>query len=169
MLVPLFTRFKREDVLNNFTRGRIFQCIHDNPCISFGDIRKKIGISNSTLVYHLDLMEREKYVTSRHDGRHKYYHIHPSRNGASASAVNGAMEQVVPDIERRIIEAIRKKPGISQKEIASLIGESRRAVNYHVKILLEGGSISVNRKLGRTECFLCGISPSEASSDASSA
>jgi predicted transcriptional regulator len=154
ILLPLYARLKKENVLNNFTRGRVYQCISENPAIDFNTIKNKVGLRNGTLVYHLDLMEREKYIISRYDSRHKYYHVHPERLNISFDEVRGTLDSAVPEIERKIIAVIKDAPGISQKEIAVKIGTSKRVVNYHINMLRASDVIIVEKKLGRCKIYL---------------
>ncbi|MFA5771820.1 MAG: winged helix-turn-helix transcriptional regulator [Thermoplasmata archaeon] len=154
ILLPLYARLRKENVLNNFTRGRTYQCILENPGIDFNTIKNKIGLRNGTLVYHLDLMEREKYIISRHDGRHKYYHIHPEHLNVPFSKVKDALDSAVPEIERKIIAVIEQMPGISQKEISIKIGANKRVVNYHINILKASDVIIIEKRLGRSKIYL---------------
>lgn len=154
ILLPLYARLKKENVLNNFTRGRVYQCISENPGIDFNTIKNKVGLRNGTLVYHLDLMEREKYIISRHDSRHKYYHVHPERLNVSFDEVKETLDSAVPEIERKIIRAIKDTPGISQKEIAIKISTSKRVINYHINILKTSNIVSIEKKLGRSKIYL---------------
>jgi len=48
--------------------------------------------------------------------------------------------------QKKILQIINVKPGISDKEIAAILGKSRQAVNYHTKHLSDIGMISSKRK-----------------------
>ncbi len=50
------------------------------------------------------------------------------------------------------MEIIRETPGISQKDIASLLGVSSPTVNYHMDGLLKQGIVRAERK-GIRVCY----------------
>lgn len=56
--VPLFTRLRKEQVRNQFTRGRLLQFIEDNPGAGYTQVRRKLSLSNGACAYHLRVLER---------------------------------------------------------------------------------------------------------------
>jgi predicted transcriptional regulator len=49
--------------------------------------------------------------------------------------------------------AIIDNPGISQKEIANIVGLSTSTVNYHISVMANAGFIRVERKGKHTMCY----------------
>ena len=60
-------------VLKSETRNRILDLVIENPSISQSDIKKHIDISQSTLAYHLAILEQEGLITCYKKGRKKSY------------------------------------------------------------------------------------------------
>src|SRR6266702_4746015 len=58
-LFPLYTRLKKEEVLDHFVRGQVFGVIKAEPGTNFTEIRDDLGLSNGTLAYHLRTLEVE--------------------------------------------------------------------------------------------------------------
>ncbi|MCK4971335.1 MAG: hypothetical protein KAS77_12425, partial [Thermoplasmata archaeon] len=53
LLMPLFTRLKKKEVLNQFTRGEIYGFIKANPGVHLTAIKENLGLANGVLAYHL--------------------------------------------------------------------------------------------------------------------
>jgi len=121
----------------------------------------KSDIKNGTLVHHLARLEQEELITSERDGYFKRFYpvgMRIPKSDVGMYYPEGVPtynigEHQVSEIQLRIINTIRKYPGLTQKEIAKRINESRRVVNYHIKLLLQHDLIKVI-KIGReTQCY----------------
>lgn len=53
----------------------------------------------------------------------------------------------------QIIASIREHPGLTQKEIARLLGQKPQTINYNIKVLGQAGLIHVTKKGRKTRCF----------------
>lgn len=144
--IPLFTRIKKEEVLDHETRGRIRGHIESDPGIHYNELLRKLGLNNGTLAYHLQVLEREGYIVSRNSGVYRFYFpfnmsipAHPFR---------------LKPVQRMMLGKIMERPGISQKELAKVTGTKRSTVNYNVKILAENGFVLLVRKGNTTECYV---------------
>jgi hypothetical protein len=62
LVIPLYTKIRREEVLDHFTRGRIYGMIESSPGVHYTLIKKKVGVGNGTLTYHLSTLEREGFI-----------------------------------------------------------------------------------------------------------
>lgn len=126
LFVPLYTKLKRENVLDHETRGMIRGYVIANPGDHFNAIKKALGLKNGTLAHHLSILERESFVRSVRDG--KYRRFFP----VGARVSEGAFPT---KIEKLILEILEETPGRTQKEIARRLGVSQPAVSYHVRKL----------------------------------
>jgi DNA-binding MarR family transcriptional regulator len=146
LFVPLFTRIKKEEVLDNYTRGLIHGFIIANPGDHYSAIKDALGLSNGNLAYHLKTLEREGIVQSRMDGMYRRFFP--------------ANEALLPrdgkyfSVQNRIVQQIRENPGISQKEISGKVGASRSTVNYHISVLATTRKIRVEKIDQWTRCFI---------------
>ncbi len=146
LLVPLYTKLRKDEILDQFTRGRIYGYITANPGDHYNSIQKALDIPNGTFAYHLQVLEKEGYIRSVWEGTHKCFFPAgmkiPSRGNTLRSG------------QRLIIERILEEPGISQKEIAESLGVSSATVNYHIKDLLDMGVVETERKGMRLKYYI---------------
>jgi PKD repeat protein len=136
-LVPLYTKLKKEEILDHFTRGEIYGYIMANPGDHYNSIKKALKLSDGSFAHHIHVLEREGIVKSVRDGTHRRFYPRDMRildNGGS-----------LKKSQLLIIDKIRETPGISQKDIASLLGVSSATINYHLKELIGLGIIKAER------------------------
>lgn len=142
-LIPLYSRITNGQVLNQNTRRTIYEYIASNPGTYLSSIMKDLKLKNGVTSYHLSKLEKEGYITSRQMGIYRLFYI------------EGAAAKDLPRSKMRseIIKTIVKNPGISQTEIASGMGASNQAVNYHIGILRKANIIRLEKEGFRTRCF----------------
>ena len=147
LLLPLYTRIQKEDVLDQFVRGQIYGFIKTNPGVHYNQILRKVGVKNGTLSYHLGVLEKTELIQSRREGL-KYRAFYPTgMNFPKAERFR------LTDLQIRIIGSIRSQPGLTQKEIAQLLGQKPQTINYNIKVLDQAGLISVMKAGRKTRCF----------------
>lgn len=130
MMIPMFTRICREDVLNNKIRREIYQTIKNNPGISFSELMERLNLKNGTLLYHISTLEREDLIKSKRDGIYRRFYPYFVRlPKKDITKLYG--------IQRDIVDYIFKHPGCTQTEISSALGLQRQHVHYHIKILID--------------------------------
>jgi len=147
LLLPLYTRIQKEDVLDQFVRGQIYGFIKTNPGVHYNQILRKVGVKNGTLSYHLGVLEKTELIQSRREGL-KYRAFYPTgMNFPKAERFR------LTDLQIQIIGSIRSQPGMTQKEIARLLGQKPQTINYNIKVLGQAGLISVVKTGRKTRCF----------------
>ncbi len=139
LFIIFYVKLRKEDVLEQFTRGRIYGYIEMNPGEHFGAIRKALSLSNGNAVYHLRVLESQGYLVSKSDGMYKRFYP----KGAILPPDNSAP---LPEIHQRILSCIGEASGISQKEIASLLGLRQSTLEYQLRKLLKASLIRRERK-----------------------
>lgn len=143
LLIPLYVKLKHEDILDHFLRGQIYGYIKVNPGENYTSIKNNLQLNNGTLTYHLTVLEREGLIRSKARGSHKVFYpmgVKVPDNGLHA-------------IQEDILERVNESPGVSISDLSRLIGISRQLTNYHVKKLVEGGQLDIERKGVRARCF----------------
>lgn len=145
MFLIFYVKLKRKDVLEQFTRGRIMGYIEANPGAHFGALRKALSLSNGNAVHHLRVLEDRGFVSSKNDGMYKRFYP----KGAVLPPDDGAP---LPEIYQRVLSCIKGAPGISQKEIASLLGLHQSTLEYQLKKLVKAGLIR-HERIGRRACY----------------
>ncbi len=137
LLVPLYSKLKKDQILDQFTRGKIYGYILANPGDHYNAIQKALNISNGTFAYHLHVLEKEGYIKSIKDGLKRCFFPAGVKIPQKGRTLRAG--------QRIIIEKILEEPGLSQKDIAIAIGVSPSTVSYHLKDLLEMGVVETER------------------------
>jgi parallel beta-helix repeat protein len=146
LFLPLYTRIKKDEVLDQYTRGKIHGYIIANPGNHYNVIKKKLNLKNGTLAYHLNVLEREKLIKSTRDGLYKrFYSAEMSRSNIEKIEENG---HKLSKKQRSILQIIKDKPGITQKEIVALSRLKQPTVNYNIGVLTDNNTI-YSKKDGR--------------------
>jgi predicted transcriptional regulator len=144
--LPLYTKIKREKILDHFVRGKIYGYILANPGEHYNAIRQALGLTNGSLAHHLRTLERESFIKSKRFGIYRRFYPMNMQIPTERFEVN--------EIQNTIMGIIKNHPGISQKEIASDVNLTPPTVNYHIGILNHEGLVHVSRNGRRTECYL---------------
>jgi predicted transcriptional regulator len=137
ILVPLYTKIKREKVMDHFVRGRIYEYVCQNPGVNYSAIKNQFKLTNGTVTYHLSMLERQEFIRAKQDGIYKRYFA--NNGGPSASEVEPMSLQLT------IAKAIREHPGMTQKEIAKHLGSSKQLVSYHIRRMKKDGQLETSR------------------------
>lgn len=141
VLLPLYTRLKKEEVLDHFVRGQIYGYIMANPGRHYTSIKDALKVTNGTLSYHLRTLEMQGFIKSRRDGTYKlFYPLNmkiPQRQGIKLS-----------DLQMNILDIIRQNSGPSQKYIAKALDVSQQTVSYNLRNMCREGIIR-KEQIGR--------------------
>lgn len=142
---PLYTRIKKDEVLDHFVRGQIYGYIVSNPGKHYNSIREKLKVTNGTLSYHLRTLEVQGFIKSRKESIYRrFYPIEmrfPRDKGVKLS-----------DMQMTILAALRRRPAPTQKDIAEDLGISQQVASYNLRILARKGFVQV-RKEGRKRMY----------------
>ena len=138
LFLPLYSKLRKEKLLDQFTRGKIVGYILANPGEHYNSIKKTLDISNGSFVYHLNLLEAEGHIKSHRDGIYKRYYPANMRIIEQANTLNKS--------QSLIMEVVGENPGISQKDIAAFLGISPSTINYHMEKLIQMGLMEKERK-----------------------
>lgn len=122
-IVPLFSRLKREEVLDHETRGMIRGYVIANPGDHFNSIKASLKLKNGTLAHHIHILEREKIIKSVKDGKYRRFFPMGMRIADRAFPTK---------IEKLILDIVKETPGVTQKDIASQLGISQPTISYHI-------------------------------------
>lgn len=147
LLLPFYSRIQKEDVLDQFVRGQIYGFIKTNPGVHYNQILRKVGVKNGTLSYHLGVLEKTELIQSRREGL-KYRVFYPTGMNFPKSE-----RFRLTDFQIQIIDSLKRRPGLTQKELARLLGQKPQTINYNIKVLDQAGLVSVEKKGRKTTCF----------------
>jgi predicted transcriptional regulator len=147
LILPLYTRIKKEEVLDNEIRGMIRGYIIANPGDNYNSIKRALGLNNGALAHHLRVLEKAEIIQSKQDGMFKRFY--PA--GMKIPYEDGGE---ISEMQRILLLKIADSPGISQKEVARLLGLSKGVINYHVKVLYAKQLIKMEKRGRKTHCYV---------------
>ena len=134
--IPLYTRLKKDKLLDNEARGMIRGYIIANPGDHYSSIKRVLRFKNGTLMYHLEILEKNGLIRSDNLGTTKRYYPVGYRS---------------PNTER-VLEYIKGSPGISQKEIIRKVKLKQQTVSRILNQMIENGTIRAE-KIGRKKSY----------------
>lgn len=146
-LLPLYSKIKREKVLDHFIRGQIYGYVMANPGEHYNAIKQALEITNGSLAHHLKTLEREQFVKSKRFGLYRRFYPWAMR-----VPEDGYFQ--LNEIQKNILDLCRHQPGVSQKEISASLRLTPPTINYHIAILAEHGYISVVRRGRKTHVYV---------------
>ncbi len=142
---PLYSRLKKEEVLDHFVRGQIYGFIVSNPGEHYNSIRERLKVTNGTLSYHLRTLEVQGFIKSRKESIYRRFYPmemkFPRDKGVKLS-----------DLQIAMLEIMRKRPAPTQKDISTELEISQQVASYNLKILARKGFVQV-RKEGRKRTY----------------
>ncbi len=145
ILVPLYSKLNRDEVLDHFMRGQIFGYIKANPGEHYNAIKESLELNNGTLSHHLKILEKEEYIYSKRD---KFYtRFYPK--GMKISVVDAAQ---LNKIQKIIVNKVRERPGLTQHEIITILGASQQVVSYNLTKLTRENVLRI-AKQGREKRY----------------
>lgn len=147
LFVPLYSKIKRDEVLDQFVRGQVYGYIKTHPGDHFNEIKRQLGLSNGTLSYHLRVLESQEYIWSRSDGMYRRYYPSEIPKSRDMRRLSGN------ETQNTILKIIDKEPGISLKEIAKIMKTSHQVVSYHINMLTREGRIHVKKCGKKKICY----------------
>jgi DNA-binding transcriptional ArsR family regulator len=133
-LVPLYTKLRKDKILDQRTRGMIEGYITANPGCNYTIIRDNLSLADGTLTYHLQVLEREGFIYSIREGLFRCFYpqgVPPPRRG----------KLHLSDTQADIVRITKRIPGITVGEIATAMNRRPNVISYHLKLLREGGLI----------------------------
>jgi DNA-binding MarR family transcriptional regulator len=145
LILPFYTRVKKEDVLKHGLREEVYQYVEKHPGEHFRAILTKMGLTNGTLIHHLQTLERQEMIKSERDGPFKRFYPTGRQFTEDVLEING--------IQKKILDAVTTTPGVTQKDLALRLHTSPPTINYHIKALRGVRLINIERDGKNTRCF----------------
>ena len=142
IVFPLYSRLKKEEVLDHFVRGQIYGYIAAHPGEHYNSLKDALKVTNGTLAHHLRMLEMQGFVKSAREGIYKrFYPVEmqiPRDKGIRLS-----------DLQHNILALIRDDGGPTQHEIAQRLDVSQQTVSYNLRALGREGLVRME-KVGRS-------------------
>lgn len=123
-LAFLFSRITGPKMLDQKVRSRIYYAIQEHPGIHYRGLRRTLQISQGGLSYHLARLKDAGLVMGRRQGNRVLLYV------------AGPRREAEPDVPGKVLQMVEASPGLSQADLARMLGVARQTVSYHVKHLL---------------------------------
>lgn len=147
---PVLARLRREKILQNPVRARLYSEIETNPGIWYRELIRRLGISNGQVSFHLHRLETSGLVRSA------------KVRGRRRLMTNDSGEKVEPMVmsfrQRSILDFLSKNGGASQRGLSEELNMGRSTVSYNLRVLNSLGLVEVVRQ-GRRNLYRTTRSP----------
>lgn len=144
LALPLYSRLRRHELLDNGVRERIYRSVETNPGLSIIQVCRTGTVGWGTAVYHLQRLERDKLIVSRRDGQYRRFFL----NGQApdpAAASPGARTLAHP-LAQRIAAFLVANPQAAQKDVCAALGISAPLASKWLGRMLEAGLVTSQRE-----------------------
>jgi predicted transcriptional regulator len=119
------------------TAEKILQFIHANPGCHLRKIKEMIHVSQGTVQYHTDRLEKMGKISSTRSGLYKHYF----RVGIFQRNEKEILQILGQETTRQIMMFIVEQQVPTQTDIVNSIGISPSSVNWHMRRLVAIGLI----------------------------
>lgn len=149
MALPLYSRIRRNDLLENGVRDRIFQIVQAHPGLTIQELTTEAGVGWGTTVYHLTRLERDRLVVSRKFGFNRRFF----GNGASPQEHHEAISVLRNDVSKRIAGFLLENPGAAQKDVCEALEISAPVASKYLRRMQEASLLSSEREWKRVKYY----------------
>jgi DNA-binding MarR family transcriptional regulator len=133
-MIPMYSKLKPDAVLNNQSRGQLYNMVMNQPGVTFGTLARALNIAPGTAEYHLRILEREGFIRARKCG--KFIRYYPYEMSTSPYT----------PVQQKILNSLAIEPEQSQTDLADKVGVSKQVVNYNIKQLREFGVLEESKQ-----------------------
>lgn len=125
---------RRDHIYRNENRTKIWEIVGDRPSITPTELADQLGLSLSTVLYHIGVLEDHDEIVTVRRGRqiHCFTPEIPHQHCR-------AMAETSDDATRRVVRDVLSDPEGSARERADRLGVSRQAVQQQLRRLQRAG------------------------------
>lgn len=149
--VGAFTRLEREGLFEHDARDRLYALIRESPGASLQELVADIGAGRNAVTYHLRVLEREGFVTSRREGRRRLYF--PAGATGVTAADSAVCAALAHETARAIAEGVAAAPGLDQQSLCRAVGVQPSLAHWHVERLEKAGLVERVKEGRRVRYF----------------
>ena len=130
----------------------LFNHIISYPGVSFNTLKNIYELTESSLRYHLNYLEKNDKISSSLERGIKCYFPHPSSVTIPKNTRSSFESQTLLPHQELILTTIIRYPGISQKELIKSTGINRFKMNREIRTLKSLNLIK-NTRRKKTICY----------------
>jgi DNA-binding MarR family transcriptional regulator len=142
LLMPLFSRIQKDEVLDHERRAQIFELIKQRPGVHLSEIARALDLAWGPTLHHLRKLREQRIVSIKNVGHRKCFFINGS--GYSDQQME-AMSLLKSDTLAEVAAAIESHPDSSLKEVSESLGISSPLAAHHVRKLVKAGLVRKER------------------------
>ena len=147
-LSPLYTKLKRDRILNHNVRKDIYDFLQQNPGTNYSKMRSELGLQTSSTVHHLRVLEREGLIRSHKElGRRLFY-----PKGSDNTPFQGYSSRPISPLQDRIIQHLMGHGPVSSRELEFALKLKRSSIHYSLK-RLQDRELIVGNRVGRETLY----------------
>ncbi|WP_424358715.1 winged helix-turn-helix transcriptional regulator [Methanocella sp. MCL-LM] len=144
-VVPLYSRFNNNNVLDGRTRKLVYEYAVSHPGSTRPQIAHELGLNEGTVTYHLDVLEKANgLLTVKVDKAIHYF----ARNRLWDKMELRLHARLNNETGKLLLNSILERPHITSIELCRLSNRSKSTISWHIKRLEQDGIIRV-QKAGR--------------------
>ncbi len=133
----LYTKLTKKDIETDIVqqsiRGKIFQHIKENPGNSFNEVKRAVDVSARTLSYHVEVLEKFKYIKCENNGTLKHYWIDEFIFPGQKRYRPEGTPPPPSNKQKILIIAMLSKEPLSARQLSNLTGIKVSTVNSQLK------------------------------------
>ena len=142
LIIPLYSKIEKDDILDHPNRQKIYSHLYGNPGINLTTLHRNMNMGYGTLVHHLNVLEKNKFIHSKKEMGFKLFHLNDSglRNGKAD------MEFLLSSSQNRIIEYLTENGTASRRDMEIALDINPNTIQDHLRRLREWNLVA---KIGR--------------------
>ncbi|UCC18726.1 MAG: winged helix-turn-helix transcriptional regulator [Promethearchaeota archaeon] len=152
---PFFQKGKSyltlKDIFENENRVNILKQILNNPGIHQNELLRNCDLQKGQLQWHLDVLLKYRIIKKEKYGQYNIYFPITTSTELIEDFKNLPVKS---ETTSKILDIIRKNPGISSSEISKKINLARNTVKYHIDKLSDNDLITLKEKGRKIELYL---------------
>lgn len=137
LLLSLYHRLRRDDLLRHGTRARVYRIVRARPGVTAAEVSAELGAHFTTAEHHLRLLAAFGWIVRRRAGRNVLHFVNEGRLGDVETRM--LAESSVGRENLAFLGLVARCPGMTQARAARLLGKARSTVSRRVALLEEAG------------------------------
>lgn len=148
-IVRLFSRIKREDVLEHPLRSQIAALVQAEPGIHFTDLQQRLGKGSGVARHHVKVLTSAGVIRERRTGRYVCYYP-PEMPDRGLQEIGGLLRS---DVARGLLNELARAPGQPVAALARRLHVRPSTVRYHLRRFEEAGLARVRAEAGASHAY----------------
>ncbi|MGA1822821.1 MAG: winged helix-turn-helix transcriptional regulator [Thermoplasmatota archaeon] len=112
------------------TRRLLYEYIRDNPGATYRMLKKAFKLTDGTLRYHLDYLQRKRKVVQEKSGREKCYFSYLKKRFPFSDP-----DLHLNEAQEKLLDIISRDPGLSIGDLRRRSGMKRESFQYNLRKL----------------------------------